>query len=335
MTSTPSIPASAASPASRVEAVAEQRVHVAEEEERHVGARADPARRLEHAGQAHAALQRAVAGALDDGAVGQRVRERHPELEDVRPRVRDLARDVDGALQRRIAGGHEGDQGLASRPPAATRSGRRSGSFRRRPGPCPCRRARTGSRARAGRRSDAAFAATQATAWADSRAGMIPSVAASSAEARPAPPSSLAVRVAHAAAVAQQRVLGADRRIVEPGRDRVRGQHVPGLVLQQVGPRAVQDAHRRPLAERSARRGRPRAAAAPARLHADHLHRVVEEGVEEADARSSPRPRRRRARRAGRPRAPGSAPAPRAPITDWKSRTIVGYGCAPSTEPSR
>ena len=42
--------------------------------------------------------------------------------------------------------------------------------------------------------------------------------------------------------LAQPRVLGADRRVVEPGRDRVRQLDVAVLVLQHEGARALQDA---------------------------------------------------------------------------------------------
>ena len=83
------------------------------------------------------------------------------------------------------------------------------------------------------------LASTQATACAGSSAGRIPS---SSATRRKAARASV-VRDRHVAdppAVAQVGVLGADARVVEAGRDRVRLQDLPLLVLEHGRQRAVQ-----------------------------------------------------------------------------------------------
>ena len=76
-------------------------------------------------------------------------------------------------------------------------------------------------------------------------------------------------------------VLGADARVVEAGRDRVRLEGLAVLVLQEVAARAVQDAG----ATAFDRRGVPFGVDAVAgRLEPVELdRRVVEEGVEDAD----------------------------------------------------
>ena len=76
--------------------------------------------------------------------------------------------------------------------------------------------------------------------------------------------------------------------------------------------------------------------AAAAGLDADQPHaRVVDERVEDAhrvaaaaDAGDDEVGQPAGARR-------GSAARASWPITDWNSRTISGYGCGPSTDPSR
>ncbi len=54
--------------------------------------------------------------------------------------------------------------------------------------------------------------------------------------------SSVTVDVASAAEVGEVGVLGADARVVEPGRHRLRFEHLTPLVLQQVAERTVHDA---------------------------------------------------------------------------------------------
>ena len=69
---------------------------------------------------------------------------------------------------------------------------------------------------------------------------------------------------------------------------------------------------------------------APRRLHADQAHlAVAEERVEEADGVGA-------AAHAGHEHVGQPSPSCRRtsrPITDWKSRTIIGYGCGPGVEP--
>src|SRR5690606_8128731 len=87
--------------------------------------------------------------------------------------------------------------------------------------------------------------------------------------------------VLHAADALEQRVLGADARIVEPGRDRMRLVNQPVVVVEEHGVVAVQHAgpsggqRRRVIAERGA---------AAAGLDAEELHVAVgEKAVEEPD----------------------------------------------------
>ena len=125
--------------------------------------------------------------------------------------------------------------------------------------------------------------------------------------------------------VAQVGVLRADRGIIQPGGDRMRGGDLAVRVLQHVGVGAVQHARagpgagrrsgrrggrwrcpRRPPPPRSGARRRPRGRRGTGRW------------------RSSRRPRRRcRRPAAARPASRICARASR-PITDWKSRTMVG-----------
>ena len=84
-----------------------------------------------------------------------------------------------------------------------------------------------------------------------------------------------------AAAVLEVGVLGADARVVEAGRDRVRLGDLALLVLQDVRPRAVQDAG---LARGQGGRVLAGLDAVPGGLAADEADvRVRDEGVEEAD----------------------------------------------------
>ena len=98
-----------------------------------------------------------------------------------------------------------------------------------------------------------------ATAWLDSSAGMMPSIRQHSWKASSAS-SSVAADVRRPSAVLQPRVLGAHARIVQAGADRVRFGDLAVLVLQHVGPVAVQHARRPASAgsRRAARRAGPR-----------------------------------------------------------------------------
>ncbi len=87
--------------------------------------------------------------------------------------------------------------------------------------------------------------------------------------------------VGRPADVGEVRVLGADARVVEPGRDRVRLDGLAVLVLQQVAARAVQDAGAAALDRCRVALGVDAVAGG---LVAVELHvGVVEEGVEDAD----------------------------------------------------
>ena len=169
-----------------------------------------------------------------------------------------------------------------------------------------------------------------AIACALSSAGMMPSVAVSSRSASTAS-SSVTVTYARAPAVAQPGVLGADAGIVEPGGDRVRVADLSGLVLQQVRLVAVQHAdlpgrERRRVLRPSRCRARP-----PRRRSAARRGRRGTRGT--GRSRCCRRRRRRCRRRAAGRRACRIWRRASLPITDWKSRTISGYGCGPATEP--
>ena len=199
------------------------------------------------------AASAAVAGRVDHGAVGERVGERDPELDQVgaavgvgrrsparsrgpgsRPSGRASARR--GALpRRRERGGDPLDAG--ARSPVTPRRSPLAQLRAPRPGPC-----RRGPRGRSGRARWPAFASAQASAWELSSAGMIPS---SRATVRRTPSSASLVGdgdVAGAARVAQPGVLGAGAGVVEPGRDRVRLEDLAVLVLHDRREGAVQHA---------------------------------------------------------------------------------------------
>ena len=127
---------------------------------------------------------------------------------------------------------------------------------------------------------------------------------------------------------------GPDARIVEAGRDRMRLLDLAVLVLQQQRVAALQHAgravreRRRVLPEARCRCRRPRRRAASTLGVAART-----DGT--GRSRSSRRRRRRPRRRAARPPARASARAPRRRSRDWNSRTMYGYGCGPTAEPSR
>ena len=171
------------------------------------------------------------------------------------------------------------------------------------------------------RHASAPPATIQASACAGSSAGMMPSVRASSWNASI---TSASVTAWYSARPidGQVRVLGADARVVEAGRDRVGLQDLAVLVLHQVAAHAVHDA----------RHAAPDRGAA-GRLDADQLGVGVDEPGEDARSRSSRRRRRRPRRRDRRRSRSRHCSRASSPITRWNSRTIHGYGCGPITEP--
>ena len=129
---------------------------------------------------------------------------------------------------------------------AAARTSRRSGSCRRpqqllRLARHPCRRGPTGRRAGSRpARSSASFSAW-ASACADSNAQRMPSLRRQRLE-RGERFGVGRADIFGAAAVLEVRMLGADRGIIEPGRDRPAVGDLPVFVLQHIGLGAVEDA---------------------------------------------------------------------------------------------
>ena len=107
----------------------------------------------------------------------------------------------------------------------------------------------------------------------------------------------------------EPRMFGADPRIVEPRRDRVRLGDLAIGVLEEHRLVAVEHAGDAP---REARRVLLRVEAVPRRLDPDHPHVVVEEGVEQPDRVRIRRRSRRRGYRGDALRPRRSARAPRA-----------------------
>ncbi len=129
----------------------------------------------------------------------------------------------------------------------------------------------------------------------------------------------------------QPRVLGADARVVEAGRDRVRLDRLAVLVLQEVAAGAVQYAGAALGDGRGVPLGVDALAAGLEAVEPDLG--VVEEGVEDADRVGA-------AADAGRDRASAARPVrsstcwrASSPMIFWKSRTISGNGCGPATVP--
>ena len=132
-----------------------------------------------------------------------------------------------------------------------------------------------------------------------------------------------------AAGVLVEGVLRADAGVVE-ARRRCCASPAPG-------PRS--SCSRYELRCRAGRRGgpstgvaawRPVSMPSPAGLDADRASRSVVAGTGGRGRwRCCRRRRRRRRSRAAGPRLRGSAARASLPMTDWKSRTIIGYGCGP------
>src|SRR5205807_10328597 len=79
--------------------------------------------------------------------------------------------------------------------------------------------------------------------------------------------------VAYTSAVAQRAVLGPDTRVIEPGADRVRCQHLSIVILHQVAVRPVQHPG---TTARQRRSMRPRLETTAGGLDADQLDGIVE-----------------------------------------------------------
>ena len=147
---------------------------------------------------------------------------------------------------------------------------------------------------------------------------MMPSV---SREPRNAASASSSVALTYSARPLSRRnaCSGPDAGVVEPGRDRVRVQHLPVLVGEDRRARAVQHAGAARTEARRARRPRRRRAERPGRRGTPRRAR----------SRSSRRRRTRRATSGSRPSASSICSRASRPITACSSRTISGYGCGP------
>ena len=125
-------------------------------------------------------------------------------------------------------------------------------------------------------------------------------------------------------------MLGADAGIVQSGRDRVR---VEDLARSSCRTASASRAAPRAPADGSGAAWRPGVDALARRLDADELDAlVVDEGREDPDRVRAPAD-------AGddgsgsRPSCSRICARASSPMTRWKSRTIVGIGCGPTTEP--
>ncbi len=305
--------------AARGDAAAEQRVEVREEDAARGASRARIRRAdLEDARERRAGRERPRGRALEHGAVGDRVREGNAELEDVR------ARPLEGAGRARPSRRRRGRRrsGRRRRRPAP-RAGRAANASRdarlTRGGPAqrartprdPCRRGPRGSRGSTRLRGifGASFEAN-AMACALSSAGTIPSVARQRVERV----ERLGVRDLRVGrrgrASCEMRVLGADGRIVEAGRD--------GVGRQRSGPprpggaSCACRAGRRPTRPRIAPRARPARARGRRPRRRRAASRVDARNAEKRPIAFEPPPDARDCGVADRaPRAGGTAPAPR------------------------
>ena len=96
-----------------IEAVLEEGIVVAEEQDRNFGLPPEPRGHLQRLGERHAGLERAPGGFLDDRAVGGGVGKRDAEFEDVDPGAAGGAEDFKARFRVRIAGGEIADEGFA------------------------------------------------------------------------------------------------------------------------------------------------------------------------------------------------------------------------------
>ena len=95
------------------QAIAQYRVEIGEEQQGNLGGGANLAGDLEHGGQGGAGLEGALAGALDDGAIGDGVAEGDAELDEIGAAADHGGHQGGGAERRRIAGGEIGDETFA------------------------------------------------------------------------------------------------------------------------------------------------------------------------------------------------------------------------------
>ena len=296
------------------EAAAQQRIQVREEDERERRLRADPAGDLEDRRQGRPRLEGPRGGALQDGTVGDRVRERNPELQEVRAGAVERPGQRDGVWP---ATGlrPSGTPTNAARPSPRARakasairdtpgvSSPRAFSLRsralirirprlRRGVPSPRSRTRRNSSRSLSPRPERLMRihADRGAARA-SLARICDRVRRSRARARcprsrerSAKASSASrigdLAIAHAPPVVERRVLGPDGRVVEPGRDRVRREDLAVAVLEEHRARSVKNA-----GGAAGEPGRVLAGtgAAPAGLDAVQRHARGEEGGEEPD----------------------------------------------------
>ena len=96
--------------AEAVEAVAEQRVHVTEQEDGDLASLEDAAGDLEDAGDGGAGVEGAVGSALDDGSVGDGVGEGDAEFEDIGAAAFEGEGEFGGGFGAGVAGGEIGDE---------------------------------------------------------------------------------------------------------------------------------------------------------------------------------------------------------------------------------
>ena len=97
--------------------VGENRIVIAEEQNRHVGTATDHAHRFEHVGERRSATQRSLRSTLNRRPIGGRIAEWHPELDDVGARIGRGHHQLHGRVQVRIPDAkvdHEGGAILIS-----------------------------------------------------------------------------------------------------------------------------------------------------------------------------------------------------------------------------
>ena len=337
VSSAPSKPACARPPRPPGPCRGAGRVQVREEHQRQVGVCSRIRRAIAKTPSSVVpGLQRPRRRALEHRAVGDRIGERHAELEHVRARPGQGFRQADRRVRRGVAGRQVGDErraALAPRPVEGLRDARHVAA--------PSRGAQVLVEVLVAaareidedpRRTRGHFRASlhaKAIACADSRAGRIPSSSQSEREGV----ERLGVghlRVRHPAAVVEVRVLGPDRRIVEPGRDRVRRQHLP--VRRPAGASSAFRGERPRLRPRSAPRARPvpRRVRRPRRRRARRGSRGRRRRVRSRSSRRRRTPRRRADR--GR-RACGTGAAPRGRSRTGTRAPSSDTDAGPSAEP--
>ena len=125
-------------------------------------------------------------------------------------------------------------------------------------------------------------------------------------------------------------VFGADAGIIEPGRDRVHGRRLAVLVLQHVAIASVEHA-RLALRKAGGVLACLRSSAAGLCPHERDVSVVSERA--KIPAAFEPPPTQATTMSGRRPTCSRHWALVSRPITDWKSRTIIGNGCGPTTLP--